>query len=43
MNSEGFCVPLTKYEFGDTELSILENLNKKHWKEYSEPYSKFSE
>ena len=27
MNSEGFFVPLTKYEFGDTERSILENLN----------------
>ena len=30
MNSMGFCVPLTKYEFGDAERSILENLNKKH-------------
>jgi len=43
MNSDGFYVPLTKYEFGDAERSILENLNKKHWQEYSEPYSKFSE
>ena len=30
INSEGYCVPLTKYEYGDTERSILENLNKKH-------------
>ena len=30
MNSEGFYVPLTKYEFGDAERSILENMNKKH-------------
>jgi len=29
MNSVGFCVPLTKHEFGDAEQSILENLNKK--------------
>ena len=30
MNSEVYCVPLTKYEFGNAERSILENLNKKH-------------
>ena len=30
MDSEGFCVPLTKGKFGDAERSILENLNKKH-------------
>jgi|GEM_PF-4952673 len=28
MNSDGFCVPLTKHEFDDAERSILENLNK---------------
>ena len=28
MNSEGYCFPLTKYEFGNAERSILENLNK---------------
>ena len=28
MNSEGYCVPLTKNWFGDAERSILENLNK---------------
>ena len=28
MNSEGFYVPLTKYEFDDAERSILENLKK---------------
>ena len=28
MKSEGCCFPLTKYEFGDAERSILENLKK---------------
>ena len=30
MNSEGFCVPLTKNWFGDADRSILEIFNKKH-------------